>query len=66
MIKNLLNSEYMEILLDGKTLAECFAEIDKNLVQEAVIKDKGQGEKMTPIMSKVLREPDFSIAHLAG
>ena len=66
MIKNLLNSEYMEILLDGKKLAECFAEIDKNLVLEAVIKDKGQEARMTPTMSKVLREPDFSIALLAG
>jgi len=66
MIKNLLNPEYMEILLDGKTLAERFAEIDKDLVLEAVIKDKGQEAKMTPTMGKVLREPDFSIALLAG
>lgn len=66
MIKNLLNHEYMEVILDGKTLAERFAEIDKELVLEAVIKDKELEAKMIPAMRKVLREPDFSLDLLAG
>jgi len=66
MIKNLLNHEYMGVILDGKTLAERFAEIDKELVLEAVIKDKELEAKMTPAMRKVLREPDFSLELLTG
>lgn len=66
MIKNLLNHEYMAVILDGKTLAKRFAEIDKDLVLEAVIKDKELEAKMTPVMRKVLREPGFLFELLAG
>ena len=65
LVSQTSNHEYMEVILDGKTLAELFAEINKDLVLEAVIKDKELEVKMALAMRKVLREPDFSLELLA-
>lgn len=65
MIKNLLNDEYMKVLLGDRTMAEHFAEIDKDLVKE-VVRGNEHDDGMSADMKKVLRGPDFLINCLAG
>lgn len=59
LVKNLENSDYMRIILNGKsTLAERFAEIDIQLVREELQKQE-QPERIPLKMKKLLREPNL-------
>jgi len=56
LVKNLLNQEYMKILLNGKdTLEERFAEIDAKLVQQELKGIEAKQNKISQRMKKLLR-----------
>jgi len=59
LVKNLLNPEYLKIILNGHdTLEERFAEIDEKLVRQEMKKSEGlQG--VSARMKKVLRKPNL-------
>ncbi len=60
LVKNLGNEEYMQILLNGcPTLEERFATIDSKRATEAMRKSQENGEKISPKMKKLIRQPDF-------
>jgi len=59
LVMNLGNKEYLDILLDGKTLAERFAEIDADEVQDEMKKNRSEAEMVSPKIKKIIRDPDF-------
>ncbi|MFC1857642.1 transposase [Thermodesulfobacteriota bacterium] len=60
LVKNLDNSEYMEIILDGcSTLEERFEKIDSRLVTEQLKTELKNQQKISPEMKKLIRRPDL-------
>ena len=60
LVKNLENTEYRSILLDGcATLEERFAKVEAQAVIDKLDAEKNQNEKMQPEMKKVVRLPDL-------
>jgi hypothetical protein len=60
LIKNLDNPEYLKIILDGcKTLEERFEKIDSRLVLEKLQAEKENDERVSPMVKKIIRQPDF-------
>jgi len=59
LIKNLENSDYMEIILNGKSsLEERFAEIDAELVRKEMNRNSKQ-KKMIKKIQKIIKNVDF-------
>ncbi len=59
LVKNLENPEYMKILLqDKKSLAECFAKIDPDKVNEK-IKNINKDELILPNVKKIIKLKGF-------
>jgi hypothetical protein len=60
LVKNLDNPEYLEIILDGcNTLEERFEKIDSRLVLEKLQSEKKNDERVSPVVKKIIRQPDF-------
>jgi len=60
LVKNLENTEYRSILLDGcATLEERFAKVEAQAVLDKLNAEKNKNEKMQPEMKKVVRLPDL-------
>jgi hypothetical protein len=60
LVKNLDNSEYLEIILDGcNTLEERFEKIDSRLVAEQLKAELKNQQKISPQMKKIIRRPDL-------
>lgn len=59
LVKNLDNLEYMNIILAGKTsLAECFAEIQHEIIQKEFKNASQVNNKMPTKMKKVIKKED--------
>ena len=57
---NLKNSEYMQILLAGKTtLEERFAEMDAKEIRRRLAESRNGIGTMYPQLKKIIRIPDF-------
>jgi hypothetical protein len=55
-VKNLVNAEYLAIILNGKqTLAERFAEIDSHKVRDELKKHHEKMEKLNPKVKKMIK-----------
>ena len=59
LVMNLGNEDYLDILLDGKTLAERFAEIDAEEVREEMKRARSDAEMVSPKIKKIIKNPDF-------
>ena len=60
LVKNLGNSEYLEVILDGcNTLEERFERIDSRLVLEKLQAEKKNDEIVSPVVKKIIRHPDL-------
>ena len=60
LVKNLQNSEYMKILLNGKSsLEELFAEIDAKEVRNELRNCQGNIEKVPAKLKKLTQRPDY-------
>lgn len=60
LVKNLGNSEYLEVILDGcNTLEERFEKIDSRLVIEKLQAEKENDESVSPVVKKIIRHPDL-------
>ena len=60
LVRNLRNSEYMDIILDGcSTLAERFSRIDTALVQKEMEAAKNNHESISPSIKKLSRDCDL-------
>jgi len=60
LVKNLLNPEYMRILLNGKaTLQERFAEIDIGMVRQELAKLNKGWERVPQKIKKIIKMPDL-------
>lgn len=59
LVKNLLNPEYVKIILNGhNTLEDRFAEIDEKIVRQEMKNSQGHRD-ISERMKKVLRKPNF-------
>jgi len=59
LVMNLGNKDYLDILLDGKTLAERFAEIDAAKVRDEMRRTRSDAEMVSPKIKKIIKNPDF-------
>ncbi|GAH57670.1 unnamed protein product, partial [marine sediment metagenome] len=59
LVMNLGNKDYLDILLDGKTLAERFAEIDAAKVRAEMKRTRSDAEMVSPKIKKIIKNPDF-------
>ena len=60
LVKNLLNPEYLQIILNGKaTLEELFAEIDSKIVREEMKKARQDSEKVPPEIRAIIKKPEL-------
>ena len=60
LVKNLANQEYLDILLQGKnSLAERFADIDAQLVEQYIKQQRLHEDRIAPKLAKVIRFPDL-------
>jgi len=59
LVMNLKNEDYLDILLDGKTLAERFAEIDADKVRDEMKRTCSDAEMVSPKIKKIIKNPDF-------
>ena len=59
LVMNLKNEDYRHILLDGKTLAQRFAEIDVDKVREEMKRTRSDAEMLSPKIKKIIKKPDF-------
>lgn len=60
LVKNLDNSDYMQIILDGNdTLEERFKKIDSCMVTEKLKMEQKACEKIRPEMKKLIQQPDL-------
>jgi len=60
LVKNLDNTEYMKILLDGcDTLEERFKKIDSGIVLERLKIERNKTERISPGMKKIVKFPDL-------
>jgi len=60
LVKNLGNSEYLEVILDNcNTLEERFEKIDSRLVIEKLQAEKKNDESVSPVVKKIIRHPDL-------
>ncbi len=60
LVKNLDNSEYLEIILDGSnTLEYRFEKIDSRMVIEKLKVEQKKYGKISPEMKKIIRRPDL-------
>ena len=59
LVVNLGNEDYLDILPDGKTLAERFAEIDADKVREEITRTLRDAEMVSPKIKKIIKNPDF-------
>ena len=59
LVMNLKNEDYLDILLDGKTLAERFAEIDADKVRDEMKRTRSDAEIVSPKIKKIIKNPDF-------
>ena len=59
LVMNLRNADYLGILLDGKTLAERFAEIDAEKVREEMKRTRSDAEMVSPKIKKIINNPNF-------
>jgi hypothetical protein len=66
LVKNLDNSDYLDIILDGcNTLEERFEKIDSKMVLKRLEAEKKNNERINPVVKKIIRRPDFP-ERLAG
>ena len=65
LVMNLKNEDYLDILLDGKTLAERFAEIDPDKVREEMKRTRSDAEMLSPKIKKIIKNPDFLVSLVA-
>jgi hypothetical protein len=62
LVKNLGNSEYLEVILDGcNTLEERFERIDSRLVLEKLQAEKKNDESVSPVVKKIIRHPELPV-----
>ncbi len=59
LVMNLENQDYLDILLNGKTLAERFAEIDPEEVRQELKRARSDAEMVSPKIKKIIKNPDF-------
>ena len=60
LVKNLNNTEYLNIILNGKaTLEERFAEIDSKIVRQEMKKARQNSEKVPPEIKALIKKPQF-------
>ncbi len=60
LVKNLLNPEYLQIILNGKaTLEELFAEIDSKKIREEMKKAQQDSEKVPPEIRAIIKKPEL-------
>ena len=59
LVMNLKNQDYLDILLNGKTLAERFAELDPEDVREEMKRARSDAEMLSPKIKKIIKNPDF-------
>jgi len=59
LVMNLENQDYLDLLLNGKTLAERFAEIDAEEVREEMKRTGSNAEVVSPKVKKIIKNPDF-------
>jgi len=59
LVMNLKNKDYRHILLNGKTLAERFAEIDPEEVREEMKRTSSDADMVSPKIKKIIKKPDF-------
>jgi hypothetical protein len=60
IVKNLNNSEYLEIILDGsRTLEERFERIDSHLVAEKLQEEQRKQQILSAEMKKIIKLPDL-------
>jgi len=60
LVKNLDNSDYLDIILDGcNTLEERFEKIDRRMVLKRLEAEKKNNERINPAVKKIIRRPDF-------
>jgi hypothetical protein len=60
LIKNLTNSEYLKMILNGKsTLEDRFAEIDIQKVRKKTKESEAELERLHPSIKKILKEKDL-------
>ena len=66
LVKNLKNSDYVEIILNGSVnLAERFAKIDARMVQKEIENAKKSNEKILPEIRKVIKNADLTMKILS-
>jgi hypothetical protein len=66
LVKNLLNPEYLQIILNGKaTLEELFAEIDSKKIREEMKKARQDSEKVPPEIRAIIKKPELPEIMLA-
>ena len=59
-MKNLDNSEYLEIILDGcNTLEERFEKIDSRMVLKKLDAEKKNNERISPEVNKIIQRLDL-------
>jgi len=62
LVKNLDNSEYLRVILDGcNTLEERFEKIDSRLVIEKLQAEKKNDESISPVVKKIIRHPELPV-----
>lgn len=59
LVKNLENEKYLEIILNGKTLEERFAEIDAKKVREELRKSQENSERIPPKIQKIIKKQEL-------
>lgn len=60
LVMNLKNQDYLDILLNGNTLAERFAEIDAEEVRDEMKRARSDADKMvSPKIKKIIKNPEF-------
>ena len=60
LVKNLDNSNYLKIILDGcNTLEERFEKIDSRMVLKRLDAEEKNNERINPVVKKIIRRPDF-------
>jgi len=60
LVRNLENSDYLEVLLDGhRTLEECFADIDVKSVRQEMDAAQRAPEKVPAQIRRLIATPDF-------
>jgi len=62
LVKNLKNSDYMEIILDGcSSLAERFSKINANLVQREMKNANNGNDRILSAIKNLIRDKDFTL-----